>query len=131
MANIHYLEDASKVLKELQSNGLIDKEQTRKLAERISELLANTEIKPFFDKKWQVLTEREILSPTGDAYVPDRVLIKEGEVQVIDYKTGSKTKELQHREQINQYAELLHQMGHKNIKKYIIYTEEEQKVIQL
>ena len=131
MANIHYLEDASKVLKELQSNGLIDKEQTRKLAERISELLANTEIKPFFDKKWQVLTEREILSPTGDAYVPDRVLIKEGEVQVIDYKTGSKTKELQHREQINQYAELLYQMGHKNIKKYIIYTEEEQKVIQL
>ena len=131
MANIHYLEDADKVLKDLQLNGLIDKEQAQQLTARINELLADPEITPFFAEKWQVLTEREILSPAGDTYVPDRVLIGEDELQIVDYKTGSKTKENEHRKQINQYAGLLQQMGYTNIKKFIIYTEEQEKVLQV
>ena len=131
MANIHHIEDGDKVLKDLQFNGLIDKVQAQQLTARINELLADPEITPFFEEKWQVLTEREILSPTGDAYVPDRVLIGEDEVQIVDYKTGSKTKEQDHRKQINQYAGLLQQMGYTNIKKFIIYTEEPEKVMQV
>ena len=131
MANIHHLEDGDKVLKDLQLNGLIDKVQAQQLTARINELLSDPEITPFFEEKWQVLTEREILSPTGDAYVPDRVLIGEDEVQIVDYKTGSKTKEQDHRKQINQYAGLLQQMGYTNIKKFIIYTEEPEKVMQV
>ena len=131
MANIHYSKDVEKVLKDLKLNGLVDKEQTQQLTARINELLADPEITPFFAEKWQVLTEREILSPAGDAYVPDRVLIGENELQIVDYKTGSKTKEQEHRKQINQYAELLQQMGYTKIKKFIIYTEEQEKVIQV
>ena len=131
MANIHYLEDADKVLKDLQLNGLIDKEQVQQLTARINELLSDPEITPFFAEKWQVLTEREILSPAGDAYVPDRVLIGEDELQIVDYKTGSKTKEQEHRKQINKYTGLLQQMGYTNIKKFIIYTEEQEKVMQV
>lgn len=129
MANIHYLEDAEKVVKDLQLNGLIDIQQKERLAARIEELLADPQIIPFFDEKWEVLTEKEILSPSGDAYVPDRVLIGADEVQLIDYKTGSKVKEQDHIQQINRYAGLLQQMGHSNIKKYIIYTEEKEKVL--
>ena len=94
-------------MKDLKHNGLIDKEQAEQLTTRINELLADPEITPFFAEKWQVLTEREILSPAGNAYVPDRVLIGEDELQIVDYKTGSKTKEQEHRKQINQYAGLL------------------------
>ena len=63
--------------------------------------------------------------------MPDRVLIGEDELQIVDYKTGSKTKEQEHRKQINQYAGLLQQMGYTNIKKFIIYTEEQEKVMQV
>ena len=129
MANIHYLGDAEKVLKDLQLNGLIDIQEKERLAARIEELLTDPQITPFFDEKWAVLTEKEILSPTGDAYVPDRVLIGADEVQVVDYKTGSKTKEQDHIQQINRYAGLLQQMGYSNINKYIVYTEEEEKVL--
>ena len=129
MAKIHFLGDAEKVLKDLQLNGLIDIQQKERLAARIEELLTDPQITPFFDEKWAVLTEKEILSPTGDAYVPDRVLIGADEVQVVDYKTGSKTKEQDHIQQINRYAGLLQQMGYSNINKYIVYTEEEEKVL--
>ena len=44
MANIHYLEDADKVLKDLKLNGLIDKEQAQQLTARINELLSDPEI---------------------------------------------------------------------------------------
>ena len=63
--------------------------------------------------------------------MPDRVLIGEDELQIVDYKTGSKTKENEHRMQINQYAGLLQQMGYTKIKKFIIYTEEQEKVLQV
>lgn len=131
MANIHYLKDAHKVLKDLQLNGLVDMQQKERLAARIEELLEDPQIIPFFDEKWEVLTEKEILSASGDTYVPDRVLIGVHEVQIIDYKTGSKVKEQDHIQQINRYAGLLQQMGHSNIKKYIIYTEEKEKVLSV
>ena len=131
IANIHYIDDVEKVLKDLKLNGLIDNEQTQQLSARINDLLADPEITPFFSEKWQVLTEREILSPTGDTYVPDRVLIGEDELYIVDYKTGSKTKEQEHKKQINHYAGLLQQMGYTKIKKFIIYTEEQEKVLQV
>ncbi len=131
LANIHYLEDADQVLKDLLLNGLIDNIQAQKLTARVDELLSDPSIKPFFDKNWRVLTENEILSPTGESYVPDRVLIMDGEVQIIDYKTGSKIREQDHTYQINQYAGLLHKMGYTNVKKFIIYTEEQVKVFQI
>ena len=131
MANIHYIDDADKVLKDLQLNGLIDKVQAQQLTARINELLVDPEITPFFAEKWQVITERVILSPAGDSYVPDRVLIGEDELLIVDYKTGSNIKEQEHRKQINMYAGLLQQMGYANIKKYIIYTEKQEKVLKV
>ena len=63
--------------------------------------------------------------------MPDRVLIGENELLIVDYKTGSNIKEQEHRKQINMYAGLLQQMGYANIKKFIIYTEKQEKVLKV
>ena len=130
IANIHYIDDVEKVLKDLKLNGLIDNEQTQQLSARINDLLADPEITPFFSEKWQVLTEREILSPTGDTYVPDRVLIGEDELYIVDYKTGSKTKEQEHKSK-SIIMQDLQQMGYTKIKKFIIYTEEQESIASM
>lgn len=131
LAKIHYLSDKEAVLASLKRNGLLNDALKERLEERITNLLNDPEILPFFSEEWEVKTEQEILRKGGDTYIPDRLLFKANEVQVVDYKTGSRAKMNEHSDQIKNYAHLLQQMGYQNISCYLIYTEEQQKVIQL
>ena len=68
---------------------------------------------------------------TGRTYIPDRLLFdkKTDEVVVIDYKTGKEQDK--HIKQISDYANALKQMGYKNVKQLLIYTNKKDKVKQL
>jgi ATP-dependent exoDNAse (exonuclease V) beta subunit len=121
LAKIHYLGDQEAVLLALQRDGLMSQQMKSELSAHINSLLSHEAIRPFFAQEWEVLTEREILDPSGDAYIPDRILIQGKRAQIIDYKTG--VKKTAHEQQINTYAGLLQQMGYAPIEKYLIYTE--------
>ena len=82
------------------------------MSHQINTLFECPEILFFFNKEWQVKTEKEILLPNGKTYIPDRILFKENEVVVIDYKTGKKDKS--HHQQIVKYSNALKNMGYKN-----------------
>lgn len=128
LSKIHYLSDKERVLESLKQDGLMNDSLKEKLQIRIEELLQEESIQPFFAEEWQVKTEQEILQPDGDTYVPDRILFKDGLVQIVDYKTGSDALQQKHENQIKNYAYLLQQMGYINIQKFLIYTEEKNKV---
>ena len=83
----------------------------------------------FFDDKWEVKNEREILTPDGETYIPDRLLISNEKTIILDYKTGNPKK--QYRNQIIQYSNILLQMGYSNIEKYLIYTNTEKLVYKI
>ncbi|MDB0006755.1 UvrD-helicase domain-containing protein [Flavobacteriales bacterium] len=129
LSKIHYLEDKEKVLNDLERNGLLTSELKSKLRSRLDDLLNDDEIKPFFSDEWEVKTEQEILLDSGDTYIPDRLLIKGDEVKVIDYKTGSSKRMESHKSQVDNYSNLLKMMGFRKISKYIIYTENIEKVV--
>ena len=131
LAGIFYPQDKDKVLENLVHKGLINNDLKEKLKAKVEDLIKDKKIRPFFSEDWQVITEREILNKSGETYIPDRVLFKEGRVQVVDYKTGSIAKKDSHTQQIKQYAFLLQEMGYRNIETFIIYTEEIQKVHQV
>jgi hypothetical protein len=129
LSKIHYLEDKDKVLNDLERNGLLTSELKSKLRSRLDDLLNDDEIKPFFSDEWEVKTEQEILLDSGDTYIPDRLLIKGDEVKIIDYKTGSSKRMESHKSQVDNYSNLLKMMGFRKISKYIIYTENIEKVV--
>jgi ATP-dependent exoDNAse (exonuclease V) beta subunit len=129
LSKIHYLEDKDKVLNDLERNGLLTSELKSKLRSRLDVLLNDDEIKPFFSEEWKVKTEQEILLDSGDTYIPDRLLIKDDEVKVIDYKTGSSKRMESHKSQVDNYSNLLKMMGFRKISKYIVYTENIEKVV--
>ena len=83
----------------------------------------------FFDDKWEVKNEREILTPDGETYIPDRLLISNEKTIILDYKTGIPKK--QYRNQIIQYSDILLQMGYSNIEKYLIYINTEKLVFKI
>jgi ATP-dependent exoDNAse (exonuclease V) beta subunit len=53
---------------------------------------------------------------------PDRVIIKNNQAIVIDYKTGE-MKKTDH-EQVQNYCSILRQMGYKPVKGYLLYTQD-------
>lgn len=127
LANVQTLNDLAPAIERLKQEGLLDAdEQTYK------ELYDDVNIpiaKEWFDKKWRVFTECSILTkddkegPVVERR-PDRVITDGKETIVIDYKFGKPLNE--HKKQVNQYMQLLKQMGHKNVKGYLWYVPTKQ-----
>jgi CRISPR/Cas system-associated exonuclease Cas4 (RecB family) len=98
------------------------------LKQRISIILNQPEIKPLYEKGVKVMNEKDILLSGGHTIRPDRLVFRNDELNIIDYKTGQE--EEYHRQQLNGYAGKLQQMGYSNIKKYLLYIDEE-KVVEV
>jgi len=130
LSKIKTISDIDNALNSLLIEGLLTMEEKNKLEIKLNSLINNSEIKPFFAENLIVKTEAEILKQDGSAYRPDRVCLTptlskgEGEkVIVIDFKTGKE--EEKHKTQLDNYADLLVEMGYSAVEKYLIYTEEE------
>jgi ATP-dependent exoDNAse (exonuclease V) beta subunit len=131
LSKIHYLDQKDTVLKELSIDNSVSVAIKNMLIERIVNIFKNEEIKPFFGTDWLVKTETEILLPSGETYIPDRVIIKDSQVKVIDYKTGSILKLETHKSQLINYANILNRMGYDNIELYLIYIDENIKIVKI
>ena len=94
----------------------------------IDSLFSDHKILKYFDKKWLVRTECEILSASGKINIPDRLLFdkKSKKIIIVDFKTGERSSD--HNEQITKYANILESMGYKVIEKVLIYTEKQDKI---
>ena len=99
------------------------------LEKELSYLFSLDEINYFFTSDWLIKTEKEILLPNGKTYIPDRILFKNNEVVVLDYKTGKI--DVSHKEQIMRYSSVLAEMGYTNINLFLIYTKLKNKVLKV
>lgn len=75
---------------------------------------------------YSIYCERELINDAGEILRPDRLMIKDNKVIVLDYKTGTKDKK--HAQQLKQYHDVLKQLGFSEIEKYILYLESEELV---
>ncbi|MEI6753285.1 MAG: UvrD-helicase domain-containing protein [Paludibacter sp.] len=75
----------------------------------------------------RVLNETTILTPTGDQYRPDRVIINDNSATVIDYKFGD-TERKSHLQQVKQYMNLIAEMGYQT-NGFICYVSLEKVVV--
>ena len=68
----------------------------------------------------EVLNETGLIDTDGETYRPDRVLVKDGKVTVIDYKFGEKKR--RYRRQVARYADIYRRMGYSEITPIIWYV---------
>ena len=72
-----------------------------------------------------VYREKELVDARGDAYKPDRIVVRNDSVDVIDFKTGE-TRSIDHVEQIRNYGRLLERIhAGKEVRKYLFYMDED------
>jgi ATP-dependent exoDNAse (exonuclease V) beta subunit len=114
--------DIIPALKRLSLEGKISENEIDILAQKINNLISATEISEWFHPDNIVLQETGIILSSGLIKRPDRVVIRDGKATIIDFKFGKQNRE--YNEQLNQYKELLAEMGYDDIAANIWYVDE-------
>ena len=68
-----------------------------------------------------VMKETEILLPSGNTRRPDRVILKDGKVIIVDFKFGQESPH--HINQMKQYRKLLSDMGYDETEACLWYVD--------
>lgn len=124
-ASIDTREDLPSAIERLLFEGVIESaekaEEIRKVAERALNL---DEVKDWYSGEWTLYNECSIIYNDGQGKMqtrrPDRVMMKDDEVIVVDFKFGKKKPE--YSTQVREYMSLLSEMGYTDIKGYIWYV---------
>jgi hypothetical protein len=80
-------------------------------------------LKKYFEQNVQIFNEREILTAEKNVVIPDRLVIEDNKVTIIDYKTG--LPDNKHVKQIEKYGIALENLNYSVDKKLLVYIGEE------
>jgi hypothetical protein len=94
----------------------------------VKEMISRADVARWFDEKSEVMTEPDILTGDGDIRRPDRIVISNGKVMVVDYKFGEERSE--HIRQIDNYRKLLIGMGY-DVEEASLWYVEKNKIIRV
>lgn len=127
-SRIERAEQLDKILNEYADQGIIDrKKQLPRISKFIGKSLKNEVAARWFEGKTNVINECEIvhLDPeTGKqvSHRPDRVMVSEDEITVVDFKFG-KPKPEEYNAQVKGYMDLLHDMyPDRKVRGYLWYV---------
>ncbi len=121
--------DIDKAIEAVRRAGMIGAEDAERLRGEIDGFIRNPDVRDWFDGSWRVITEQDILAPEGTLKRPDRVMLKDDKVAVVDYKFGMQQSPV-HRSQVIKYVDMLRTMNTGEVKGFIWYVNLE-KVVEV
>lgn len=103
----------------------IKNEELQVYKQKVLNLIQKEDVKKLFfvEKEDLVFCEQDIISKDGEVYRPDRLIIKEKEINIVDYKLSSKEKIQEYKSQLEKYAALVESICKKPTKKYILFLD--------
>ena len=123
LSQIRTWQDAEPALTRLIRRGQVTEQQAvelRKQFNQFQSLILRENHDEWFSDQYTILSEQDIITPSGNMQRPDRVMIKDKHAIVIDYKFGNEQRR-SYLEQVRDYMSLLNQMGY-TTEGYIIYN---------
>ena len=119
--NIVTFKDIEKAVMQKSNDGIITKSEAVDLIGTISDIASRKNVAHWFDGTWRVRNETAILMKGGKTVRPDRVMIKDDQVIVVDYKFGEQLQP-RYMNQVRRYMGELREMGYNNLKGYVWYA---------
>lgn len=113
-------EDVPKAVQAMVHKGYLVTSLSEAFEKILHEVISFEGIAPYFEKKWEVKNEADIILPTKKTLRPDRVNILDSLAVVIDYKTGH-IKDV-YTKQVIQYMDALKALGYTETRGIIYYT---------
>ena len=117
------VDDASQIqnaLDMLINQGLVDNSVRRIIEDTAHRFFIEGNAIGLFDGVQKVFNERSILLPSGQLFIPDKVIIRKNDTIVLDFKTGKK--EPKHKRQVSNYKKNLEQILNQSVIPMLYYT---------
>jgi ATP-dependent helicase/nuclease subunit A len=119
LAHIHVAADALPTFEKALREGLLKNTEMEKVQILFNKLLKQHQFAAWFDGSWKVLTEAPILSPNTPDLRVDRIMLKNGKVIIVDYKTGEPRPSDQ--EQVLNYMSVVREMNFIDVEGLLVY----------
>jgi len=110
----------------------IAEDERKKLVNLIENIINHPDLKSYFSREYEIINEAGIIIPQGQKFSqkrPDRLMIKNNEVVIMDYKTGQVLPG--HERQLNTYASLLQELGFSISRKILVYIQEPEVLVKM
>ena len=121
---IRTTDDVPPAIERLRFEGIIESAQQEEQIRKLTEwALKHPLVKEWYSGRWELYNECAIIYREKGVLQtrrPDRVMMKDGEVIVVDFKFGKKRKA--YNKQVKEYMDLLSDMGYEHIRGYLWYV---------
>ena len=126
--NISTTADVDNAIQRLVFEGIITQDMIPEIIELTNKAFRNPQISDWYSGTWKLYNEKDIIWMSNGILLnrrPDRIMMREGEIVIIDFKFGQPKKA--HHKQVNTYRDLLVQMGTPKsaIKGFLWYVDDD------
>ena len=118
---IETVDDVDRAVNDMYHSGLLTLVEREDYREQVVSYLNNPVHSAWFDGRYKVINERDILFCNSGKARPDRVMVDGKKAIVVDYKFGQK-EEKSYIRQVCFYCKTLRQMGYTDVAGYIWYV---------
>lgn len=115
------LENATLQMQDLYFEGRLSKEERKIVEKQLDDLFNNPLFASWFHSEGELLSEQGILLPGGKQKRPDKIIIREKEAIVVDFKTGEEYSKYE--KQLKEYMDLVQVLSGKSTRGYLCYLE--------
>lgn len=129
VSEIRTLDDLDKALENRVLSGELTSEEKHILHHELLGSLSLPQVQNWYSGSYHVLNEQQVLHPSMSFIRPDRVMIKDDEVVVVDYKFGESV-ESKYVKQVQRYVNSIRDMGYAKVQGYLFYVKL-RKVVQV
>lgn len=120
LSKVNVPSDLGRAVEEAVLNGEVTGEEAEQMNSLLGERLAEAVPLGWFPEGGsRILNEVELIDTDGRSYRPDRVVVADGKVIIVDYKSGEHHRKYEH--QLIKYADIWHRMGYEDVSAYLWY----------
>jgi hypothetical protein len=121
LESVMIIDDIPGAIRNMLIEGRITEKDKPEIEERMLKAMSRPEVKEWFLPGLKVMNESEILTVDGTAKRPDRVIVADDKVIIIDFKFGKEKNE--YLKQVKEYGELLEEIEKKPVEGYLWYVD--------
>ncbi|WP_370226967.1 UvrD-helicase domain-containing protein [Mesoflavibacter sp.] len=122
MSKIYTKDDIDFAINLALDNGFINDDQVEFITKNINDIVNQKDLKEFFTDQYTIYNERDILTSTGQMIRPDRLVIRDNQATIIDYKTGLPNPKYE--QQLEIYATHLKEIGYQISNKILVFIND-------
>jgi len=113
--------ELDKIIQRVSALKNLDDTQQEQLKDDISKIVHHPQFSKWFSKDAEIIAEREICTADGKVIRPDRVVVFNDHIDVVDFKTGLPNKK--HEAQLREYIHQLKLIYNMPVNGYLLYTQ--------